>query len=75
VVVKHRELFFWAPAALADSKAMARSVQSGLRRVRERHRRAVAPPPRRPEREEPVRPVVAPKTGGVVGFLKRLIGK
>jgi hypothetical protein len=80
VVVKHRELFFWAPAALADSRAMAKSVASGLRRVRERHRRAspeAAAPPRHDAPPPPQAPpqVAAPTKGGLVGFLKGLIGK
>ena len=79
VVVKNRELFFWAPAAIADSPGMSKSVASAMRRVRERHQRAPAAPPHPPrEREEPlvvaaVPPAVRPK--GVVGFLKSLIGK
>ena len=78
VVVKHRELFFWAPAEFADSKALAKSVASGLRRVREKKKPPmfVAPPPvvrQAPPQPAPAAP--AQKTGGVVGFLKSLIGK
>jgi hypothetical protein len=74
VVVKHRELHFWAPEAIADSPAMAKSVQSAMRRVKERTRRApAAPPPSPPPR--PVPPTVRPAGKGVVGFLKGLVGK
>ena len=74
VVVKHRELHFWAPAALADSKAMAKSVASGMRRVRERQKRsAVAPEPSSPPVHE--EPPAQKQPSGAVGFLKRLIGK
>jgi hypothetical protein len=82
VVVKRRELFFWAPAALADSPAMAKSVASAMRRVRDCHQRAA--PAAVPREATPVpAPVIVvaaadPPTarkGGVVGFLKSLIGK
>jgi hypothetical protein len=76
VVVKNRELFFWAPAAIADSPGMTKSVASAMRRVRERHHRAPAPPPPPPREAPPVAAVPpAVRPGGVVGFLKGLIGK
>lgn len=79
VVVKHRELFFWAPEAIADSPAMAKSVRSAMRRVRERTRGTPAarasPSPSPPPAAPPVPPTVRRETGGVMGFLKKLVGK